>query len=66
MLPDRSKEYQLILGDDPRGTDHDLLTLAKLARKQNKLPKLRIDCGTEDFLLEPKVLFGFYRVSLLT
>lgn len=56
-LPDRSREYQLILGDDPRGTDHDLLTLAKRARKQNKLPKLRIDCGTEDFLLEPNRTF---------
>jgi S-formylglutathione hydrolase FrmB len=43
-------ELQRVYGPRPAGTAHDILHLAaKLPRK--KLPKLRLDCGTEDFLL---------------
>jgi len=45
-------ERGLILGPKPAGSNHDLLALAKKAKKAGKLPRLRIDCGTEDFLLE--------------
>jgi S-formylglutathione hydrolase FrmB len=41
-----------IFGRLPAGTDHDLVHLAKKAKRDGKLPRIRIDCGTEDFLLE--------------
>jgi S-formylglutathione hydrolase FrmB len=45
---DRSETF----GRDPRGTSHDLLKLAAdLKRRRGPLPKLLIDCGTEDFLI---------------
>lgn len=44
-------EYRRMFGARPAGSDHDLLALAKKAKLAGKLPKLRIDCGTEDFLL---------------
>jgi putative tributyrin esterase len=40
-----------IFGPDPRGTNHDLLKLARDAMARNELPAIRIDCGTEDHLL---------------
>jgi S-formylglutathione hydrolase FrmB len=46
------RELERIFGKHPEGTDHDLLTLAKRAKKAGVLPSIRIDCGTEDFLLE--------------
>ena len=54
-LKDTSKnsdEFQRIFGRRPVGTDHDLLHLATKAQKAGTMPKLLIDCGTEDFLLE--------------
>ncbi len=45
-------EFQRIFGTEPAGTDHDLLELAKRAKSQGLLPKIRIDCGTDDELLE--------------
>lgn len=44
-------EFARVFGPRPAGSKHDLLALAKGLTKK-KLPKLRIDCGTEDFLLE--------------
>ncbi|WP_428940496.1 alpha/beta hydrolase [Fontivita pretiosa] len=41
-----------VFGADPRGTDHDLLHLAARAGRQRPLPRLLIDCGTDDFLLK--------------
>jgi S-formylglutathione hydrolase FrmB len=42
-----------VFGLDPRGTDHDLLKLAGDCKRQNRpLPKLWIDCGLSDFLIE--------------
>jgi S-formylglutathione hydrolase FrmB len=40
-----------IFGPSPVGTDHDLLYLARQAQRARRLPKIRLDCGTEDFLL---------------
>lgn len=50
--PDHPTEFELVFGKNPAGTKHDLVHLARMAQKAGKLPKLRIDCGTEDFLLE--------------
>ena len=41
-----------IFGDDPSGSDHDLVALAARAKARACLPKIRLDCGTEDFLLD--------------
>jgi putative tributyrin esterase len=45
-------EFQRILGPDHVGGSNDLFALAEAA-DPNTLPALRIDCGTEDFLIEP-------------
>jgi len=45
-------EFLRIFGKKPIGTDHDLLALAKKCQKAGKLPKIRIDCGADDFLIE--------------
>lgn len=46
-----SPEFARILGQDPAGGAHDLYALIE-AMPEEKRPALRIDCGTEDFLLE--------------
>jgi len=51
-------ELRRVFGPSPAGTDHDLLSLAKRARKASQLPKIRIDCGTEDFLLQENRTFS--------
>lgn len=43
-------EFRRIFGPQPKGSDHDLLHLAQKAKRTGKLPKILIDCGTEDFL----------------
>lgn len=45
-------ELERIFGPSPKGSDHDLLRLAAIAKKSGRLPKLRLDCGAQDFLLE--------------
>jgi S-formylglutathione hydrolase FrmB len=45
-------EFRRIFGPSPKGTDHDLLHLAGRAKRRRLLPRLRIDCGTDDFLLD--------------
>lgn len=49
-------EFRRIFGPKPAGGKHDLLHLAKSVSKK-KLPSLRIDCGTEDFLYKDNVEF---------
>ena len=44
-------EFKRVFGARPAGSNHDLLVLAKKAKRAGKLPKLLIDCGTEDYLL---------------
>jgi S-formylglutathione hydrolase FrmB len=48
--PQTDPMRQLAVGKNPAGTDHDLLVLAQRARAT--LPRLRIDCGVDDFLIE--------------
>lgn len=48
--PDQA-EFRRVFGPRPKGSDHDLLVLAKKARRAGRLPKIRMDCGTEDYLL---------------
>jgi S-formylglutathione hydrolase FrmB len=48
-----SVEMRRVFGARPRGSSHDLLELARRARRSSKpLPRILIDCGTEDHLLE--------------
>jgi len=49
--PFRHREMERIFGADPRGTDHDLVTLAERCQAAGVIPRLRIDCGTDDGLL---------------
>lgn len=55
--PEFMRELKQIFGDDPRGTDHDLMMLATRAIAAGTLPELLLDCGTEDFLLEDNRVF---------
>ncbi len=46
-------ELRRIFGRRPLGTRHDLLTLIQRARRRHRrLPRILIDCGTDDFLFE--------------
>jgi S-formylglutathione hydrolase FrmB len=47
----QAQEFARIVGENPVGGPNDLFTLAQHIDKEH-LPKLRIDCGTEDFLLQ--------------
>ena len=42
----------LMVGSNPAGSDHDLVELARRAKAAGTLPRLRIDCGVDDFLIE--------------
>lgn len=44
-------EMRRVFGENPNGTSHDLLKLAIEAKTRGTLPKLWIDCGTEDYLM---------------
>jgi S-formylglutathione hydrolase FrmB len=59
--PLTEKEFRRIFGDRPAGSDHDLLWLARFAAaaaaKGNYTPKLLLDCGTEDHLLDDNRTF---------
>ncbi len=48
------KPYELkqMFGKSPRGTDHDLVALAMKRKKEGTLPKIAMDCGSEDFLVQ--------------
>jgi putative tributyrin esterase len=45
-------EQGRIFGDFKRGSAHDLIWLAEQAKTAGRLPRMLIDCGTEDFLLD--------------
>ena len=49
-------EFQRILGPTPMNGPDDLVGIAKILEPSRR-PKLRIDCGTEDFLLEQNRTF---------
>jgi putative tributyrin esterase len=46
-----------VFGTRPQGSSHDLLALARSAQVGGILPRMRIDCGTEDFLLDANRMF---------
>ncbi len=48
---DPSSEWHTVLGESPAGGLNDIFALAETI-DHAKLPALRIDCGTDDFLLE--------------
>ena len=46
-------EFRRIFGHRPHGSNHDLLALASAGKNSDTpLPRLLVDCGTDDFLLE--------------
>ncbi len=45
-------EMKRVFGARPTGGDHDLLALAERSKEAGRVPKLRLDCGYEDELLE--------------
>lgn len=53
-------EFRRIFGEHPEGTDHDLLALARRAASSvaSPMPKLLLDCGAEDFLIEDNRQFS--------
>jgi len=53
---DRGAEFRRILGELPKGGKNDLYALAKSLPRISH-PKLRIDCGVEDFLIEDNRAF---------
>jgi S-formylglutathione hydrolase FrmB len=50
--PAFTEELRLVFGETPTGTRHDLLVLAREARDSGMLPAIRLDCGTEDQLID--------------
>ncbi len=47
------RELQRVFGRQPMGTRHDLLALVRRARRRHRrLPRILLDCGTQDPLLE--------------
>ncbi|MFO1446614.1 MAG: alpha/beta hydrolase family protein [Opitutaceae bacterium] len=44
-------EMLRIFGPSPAGTPHDVVHLAQVAMRAGNLPRLWLDCGTEDFLI---------------
>lgn len=50
-------EFTPMVGEEPGGSDHDLYALAAKVVQSVQPPALRIDCGTEDFLLKPNRAF---------
>lgn len=55
--PEFVAEMKRVFGNKPAGTDHDLFTLVRRTHKAGTLPRLMLDCGTEDYLLEQNRFF---------
>ena len=47
-----AEEMHHVFGARPEGSAHDLLALARAAQVPNLLPRMLLDCGTSDFLLD--------------
>lgn len=60
----RMPEFQRIVGADYKGGANDLYTLAEKNLAEGTLPQLRIDCGTEDFLLEDNRAYTEYLTKI--
>ncbi len=57
--PEFLAELRRVFGENPLGTGHDILQLARAAKKRGLLPELMLDCGRKDYLLEDSR--GFHR-----
>jgi putative tributyrin esterase len=44
-------DFRRVFGKNASGTDLDLFVLAHRCKQNGKLPRILLDCGTEDFLL---------------
>jgi len=56
--PLTDQEFRRIFGPRPVGSDHDLLALARRAKQSGSpLPRLLLDCGVDDFLLDDNRAF---------
>jgi S-formylglutathione hydrolase FrmB len=52
------EEFRRVFGIRPQGTDHDLVALAQRLKEGGRpLPRMLLDCGTDDFLLEDNRTF---------
>ncbi|HSZ57551.1 MAG TPA: alpha/beta hydrolase family protein [Tepidisphaeraceae bacterium] len=47
-----SQEMRHVFGIRPEGSTHDILALARSAQVAGLVPRLLLDCGAEDFLLD--------------
>lgn len=56
-------EFERIVGPDPAGGPNDLYALAEAVEPANR-PALRIDCGTDDFLIEQNRAFHAHLKSI--
>ncbi len=52
LNPAKDADRIRTFGRDPRKTDHDLIELARRAKKAGRLPKILIDCGVDDSLID--------------
>ncbi len=52
----RGSELQRVFGENPAGGPDDIFTLTERVGAR-EMPALRIDCGTEDYLLAPNQVF---------
>lgn len=58
------EEMRRVFGPEPDGSRHDLFALARAARRKKPLPKIRLDCGREDYLIEANRRFSRELASL--
>jgi S-formylglutathione hydrolase FrmB len=60
----KEPEFQRVFGPRPEGSEHDLVALARKAKAAGTLPKMLIDCGVEDFLIEENRRFHAHLQAL--
>ena len=46
------RELRHVFGPRPAGSNHDLIELVRRCKAAGRGPKMRIDCGTDDFLID--------------
>jgi len=52
MPPERKALFAPIFGPKPKGSEHDVYALAQKVSHAGRLPKISIDCGVDDYLIE--------------
>ena len=53
-------EFVRVVGDNPKGSRHDLYALASQTAVSGQMPRLAFDCGADDFLIESNRDFAAY------